>query len=760
MKNWKGGVLAVAITAILLFIYYSHQILGADTIKYGVWGDGYKNYYTLAYYLKYDHGAHFTGMNYPFGENVLFTDNQPSVAWILKCVIKIFPELINHIYAFIVFAFFTGLLISAVVIYKIFREFEVDQFNAALFSTLIVLLSPQMQRLGGHFSLSYTFYIPAMMLLLIRLVKTEGRAKYFIGLLLLNSFFVFVHIYYAAMSGLFVLLLAATYAFFRPTDLKTSFRKVSSLLAIIAIVPFVLLKTFLLITDKISDRPKAPWGFIENRSTVADILLHPYTFTSELIGRLFPHAHIVYHFEGEGYIGLITIVTLFVAAIVCLRSTKIRAKLCTGLYPFNLFIIPAIGIILFALAFPFCIDPIEKYYQKMPGIIKQFRASGRFNWYFYYTATIGACLLLYQLYTYLLTKNKVGAYSLLVLVYGIWFIEDNMISNRLEKDFRANSVELDDAQYAKELLIKIHDAGKQVSDFQAIIPLAFFLNGSEKLYIESSVAYIAMKQSLNTGLPIISCQMSRTSQSQTFEIANLISGPLIKKDVLRFFKNNKPLLLITHGDDLSKEERALLAKGKFLFEQRGNRYLELDLSAFTDSIDETKKYFAQNRSKYLQHTGYFSDDSIANVVIKRFEDEPKDYAVFGRGAHHSEREPVYYYFDTLPLAKDSTIYEVSYWVYTDSRRAAYPVMYISESDTSGKEVSKFDSNGKFSTNIYGNWVRGSIDLTLYNRKNKLLLLGAGDYATFDEVMIRPKNVNVVTQLDNDSTFIFNNFPIR
>ena len=299
-----------------------------------------------------------------------------------------------------------------------------------------------------------------------------------------------------------------------------------------------------------------------------------------------------------------------------------------------------------------------------------------------------------------------------------------------------------------------------MSDFQAIIPLAFFLNGSEKLYIESSVAYIAMKQSLNTGLPIISCQMSRTSQSQTFEIANLISGPLIKKDVLRFFKNNKPLLLITHGDDLSKEERALLAKGKFLFEQRGNRYLELDLSAFTDSIDETKKYFAQNRSKYLQHTGYFSDDSIANVVIKRFEDEPKDYAVFGRGAHHSEREPVYYYFDTLPLAKDSTIYEVSYWVYTDSRRAAYPVMYISESDTSGKEVSKFDSNGKFSTNIYGNWVRGSIDLTLYNRKNKLLLLGAGDYATFDEVMIRPKNVNVVTQLDNDSTFIFNNFPIR
>ena len=110
MKHWKGGVLAVAITAILLFVYYSHQILGADTIKYGVWGDGYKNYYTLAYYLNYDHGAHFSGMNYPFGENVLFTDNQPAVAWCLKVVVKIFPALINHVYAFIVLAFFISLL--------------------------------------------------------------------------------------------------------------------------------------------------------------------------------------------------------------------------------------------------------------------------------------------------------------------------------------------------------------------------------------------------------------------------------------------------------------------------------------------------------------------------------------------------------------------------------------------------------------------------------------------------------------------------
>ena len=70
MKNRKGGLLAVTLTAVLLFVYYSRDIICAGQLRYGAWGDGYKNFYTLAYYLKNDSGAHFSGMNYPFGENV------------------------------------------------------------------------------------------------------------------------------------------------------------------------------------------------------------------------------------------------------------------------------------------------------------------------------------------------------------------------------------------------------------------------------------------------------------------------------------------------------------------------------------------------------------------------------------------------------------------------------------------------------------------------------------------------------------------
>jgi len=234
----------------------------------------------------------------------------------------------------------------------------------------------------------------------------------------------------------------------------------------------------------------------------------------------------------------------------------------------------------------------------------------------------------------------------------------------------------------------------------------------------------------------------------------------MKKNAAGLFKCNKPLLVITHGEDLSKQERALLSKAKFLFKTKDNTYLQLDISAFKDSVNEAKEHFRMTRSKFFQHDEYLSTDSCNNVVVKRFENEFKDYAVFGKGAHYSEKDPTYFYFDTLPGAKDSVPYEISYWVYTDSRRAAYPAVYITQLDPGGKEINKFDTNAKFATNIFNNWVRVSMSFTLTNKANKILILGEGNYATFDEIMIRPLNVEVVTQFDNDSTFIFNNYPIR
>ncbi len=55
-------------------------------------GDGMKNYFTYLYHIKYDSTFWvFEGMNYPFGENIVFTDNQPLLSNIVKWIYNITP---------------------------------------------------------------------------------------------------------------------------------------------------------------------------------------------------------------------------------------------------------------------------------------------------------------------------------------------------------------------------------------------------------------------------------------------------------------------------------------------------------------------------------------------------------------------------------------------------------------------------------------------------------------------------------------------
>ena len=50
-------------------------------------GDGFKNYFTPWYHITYDEGyTWFEGMNYPWGEHIVFTDAQPAIVNTLKFV--------------------------------------------------------------------------------------------------------------------------------------------------------------------------------------------------------------------------------------------------------------------------------------------------------------------------------------------------------------------------------------------------------------------------------------------------------------------------------------------------------------------------------------------------------------------------------------------------------------------------------------------------------------------------------------------------
>ena len=59
----------LALPAVILYSLFTRVVKCPACYLFEDGGDGLKNYYTLDYYVKHDDGWHFTGMNYPYGEN-------------------------------------------------------------------------------------------------------------------------------------------------------------------------------------------------------------------------------------------------------------------------------------------------------------------------------------------------------------------------------------------------------------------------------------------------------------------------------------------------------------------------------------------------------------------------------------------------------------------------------------------------------------------------------------------------------------------
>lgn len=755
MTKHKYPLLGLLITGILLFVYFGQFYINANHLSFAPWGDGYKNYYTIAYYLKNDCGSHFSGMNYPYGENVIYTDNQPLLAWVLKPICSFFPGLVQYLKGILVWLLLVSHLVAYLFTYKTLRVLNLTAFFSALFAIFITLLAPQLIRLNGHFSLGYTCYLPVVIYLLIRLQQTGFAYKYLAALCIVITCATFLHPYYFAMSALLILSLMAV-SLLRRNTYKVKLSDTLKLL-IPVVLPFAVFKLYLIVTDHVADRPNLPWGFVESRSTIADILLHPGSFIYQGLAQIMPVAKIAFHFEGQAYIGIVTIAVLTLLIINMLAGLLRKNRLNIQLpIPISNLLLASVPVLLFAMAFPFSINHwFEGWLDFFPSAIKQFRASGRFSWVFYYTASIVTAVVLHNLY--LQIKNRKAAYAFIFMALSIWFVDFNMVNNYNKKMIGKWSSDLHEDAEMNDVLTQLKQHHYNASDFQAILPLPFYLNGSEKLYIESNSAVSSMELSLYTGLPIACGQMSRTSREITFNIANLMSESYIKKDILSLY-NKKPLLLFSTNQDISANESNLINKATFLFNSNGISYYKLPLSAFNDSVEDVKLNISKSYNRLINHGNYLSFDTLDNVVLKTF-DNDGGVGFAGEGGLYSKAGNVWMYGDTLPNAVDDSWYEVSAWFYADNGKPAFPVIYFTQTDPQGNAINSFDINGKFSTNTYGKWVRASAILHLTNKHNKLFASGDGQLATYDELMIRPTNTTVISHYKDSHNFTYNNFPI-
>ena len=195
--------LAILIPLVLLGLVYPSFWTSPNSQLLGVEGDALKNVYTFAYHAKYGSGTHFEGMNHPYGECVVFTDNQPILSAALGLVSGIWPGEFPIIGAFN-WLIIIGLVLGVFFTYKIFRFYELAPWKSIFAALIIIALCPQIDRLDVHFSLGYLFFIPLTYWLTLKWIE-HPETKWVRYAFIINFLFQpFVHLYYLLIN-LFVI---------------------------------------------------------------------------------------------------------------------------------------------------------------------------------------------------------------------------------------------------------------------------------------------------------------------------------------------------------------------------------------------------------------------------------------------------------------------------------------------------------------------------------------------------------------------------
>lgn len=167
--KWLGLLAALTLALALMSIKHREWMLAPNDFIFGESPDGFKNYLTAAYHIERDlQATHYEGMNYPFGEHVLFTDNQPILSTFFQFIHQHVMDLTGQSVGIYNTIQLLSWIAGAGVLFLFLFRLKLPAWYAVPASLGILFLSPQYNRFDGHFGLSHTWIFPLLLLLLLR----------------------------------------------------------------------------------------------------------------------------------------------------------------------------------------------------------------------------------------------------------------------------------------------------------------------------------------------------------------------------------------------------------------------------------------------------------------------------------------------------------------------------------------------------------------------------------------------------------------
>lgn len=544
-KNRSILFLLFVCSFLYYFFYFNYAFFHLNTVLAGNAGDTIKNYFTFMYQTVVDSDAiQFTGMNYPYGEHTVYTDSQPLLTWIFR----LFPFTHNYLIGILHFMMFFTFIITPCIYFNIFKRFNVNTGTSFLSSLAIIILSPQLIRIGGHFGLSYACFIPLLFLMLIDQVRTPQ-----LGRMIIISLFVLLLFFIHPYLGIGASFFALVFITISGVLMRLGWKKTFVSLFTMGFAPLFLFKLFMALTDVHEGRTDFVYGadvYISNFSCV---------FVSYFKG---PFEHFMMQvikvghreWEGVAYVGFCMNILMVVFALLFMFKVK---KFKFDRLVLSFFIC---GVIFLFMSFGWHND-----FLKLIGIeikvLNQFRANGRFAWYFYYLLPVFLIVSLDKLLNEFYPKHAMKY----MFTVGVIFLVLNMIEGHsfikfhFANAFKSRNIfrpqQLNDNE--KSIVAEI-----KKMDPQAILPLPFYHIGSDLLErdgVES--VYMSALAAYHCKVPIICVQLARTSLTETKNVLSLLNDQAGNKKFLELF-NNKSVALMCLPNLRMPDEASLISKAE------------------------------------------------------------------------------------------------------------------------------------------------------------------------------------------------------
>ena len=769
LKKQKYIIILCITSLIHLLIVYGHGLKNPNEVLSVNSGDGIKGYYAYITEVSEQGTVNQLSFNYPYGESYLFTDSHPFLSRTLHHINKFFPSTEHYSIGILNILMILNIFFTYLVLFLLIRRFVKKEWYALLWAFAIMLLQPQVDRLGGHLSLSYSLAVPLCFYLLVLYYQTNKKILYGVLLAVSNFIWLGTHAYLGVMVCAFAFLFDAYQCF---SNKEYRDRKNIMLGFLKSVVPLGLFFIYLTIIDIHTGRTDNPLGFFSFRSNFEAIFLPYCGKGANFLQSLIP-VPISRRWEGVAYVGLIATVCFWALVFwfikrVFLRYIKKRAwkKLPFEMGLFAPAFFAAIILLLFAMNYPFKWG--LQFLVDYLSFIKNFRATGRFAWSFFFIATTFSAYAIYQ-YVEIKLKNKKKILIYLILIgTPIFTMTEGICYQKVthEHRFRSQNIFLPhnlDTEYQKALKTINSD------QYQAIIPLPFYQE-SENFFKHAhhDIYPISYIFAYHFKLPLMASDMSRTSIWESRNLIQMFAPEYYEKLIAEAITSNKKFLIVSLSDStaLTEYEHDFLKKATFLLKVNEVEFWEITPDKITEVI--TAPYFEdfnQKRDSLFVKDNYLLSKRDTTVFLFSFDTNSTQYSFLGNGAYQQPKKEKYSLFAKIEAQRldEDREYEASLWCYVGGKNYGQDklhwMIFISQQDEKTQEIFPlFEAGSRTTPVVLGDWALATYRFTI---KDKNLLTRfvishtncKGYQTTIDEFLIRPVDVDVYRVLEQNKSTV-------